>query len=62
MLPIYRVHLPDALCSCDSARAESATNREVSIMSDNTKLFWLVFAGTVVALVARPFVAKFVPV
>jgi hypothetical protein len=27
-----------------------------------TELFWLVFTGTLVALVARPFVNKFVPV
>jgi hypothetical protein len=31
-------------------------------MGDNTKLFWLVFTGTIIALVARPFVARFVPV
>lgn len=30
--------------------------------SANAKLFWLVFGGTLVALVARPFVNKFVPV
>lgn len=32
-------------------------------MGDNGKLFWLVFTGTLVALVARPMVARFgVPV
>jgi hypothetical protein len=31
-------------------------------MSDMSKAFWITFAGAVVALIARPFVAKFLPV
>jgi len=32
-------------------------------MSDNMKSFWIIFGAALVALVARPFVAKFgVPV